>query len=172
MKQSSRSGKTLIEMVLIISVMSMVTMISANVMNSVMKAEGHSRESLVATTAHSDLSVRFRHDVHLASTAKLVEAEDRVTGVDLPQPSGETVRYRIQEDSFLRTVDADGTIVGRESYEVEFQSANFEMIANEIPQVAVTYSKPYRQSRQETPQRTYRVLATIGKDLRFTGGTR
>ncbi|MBD3672561.1 MAG: hypothetical protein HUJ26_03450 [Planctomycetaceae bacterium] len=171
MKSASRSGKTLIEMVLIVTVMGMVTTISATVMNSVMKAEGHSRDTLVATTAHSDLSVRFRHDAHAASSANLVKEDDRVTGVDLKQPSGETIHYRIEDGSFLRTIEADGSIVGRESYAVNFESASFETFASEIPQVVLIYSKPYRKSQEETPQRTYRVLAAIGKDLRFEGGT-
>jgi len=171
MKHASRSGKTLIEMVLIVTVMSAVAMMSAMVMNSVMRAEGHSRESLVATTAHSDLSVRFRHDAHVSSDATLLEEDGRVTGVELKQTSGETIRYQIAEDSFLRIVEADENVIQRDSYAVGFESASFETFASEMPQVVLTYSKPYRKTRQDTPQRTYRVLASIGKDQRFEGGT-
>ncbi|MDB4637634.1 hypothetical protein OAK47_01220 [Planctomycetaceae bacterium] len=167
MKGHRRDGKTLIEMLVVIHILGVVTVMCATIMASIMRIDGHNRTSLVNTTAHSDLSIRFRQDAHEASAVRIYQIDKELMGLEFSTGPETAVLYTSNEGRVLReAVDGD-TTTQRDQYPLGCETVIFAEAGENNSQIVLSYTKRKDRDHPDSPLRTFHMLAVRGKDLRF-----
>jgi|GEM_PF-2059044 len=166
-RHATREGKTLIEMLVVIAVLSMVTVMCATIMASIMRLDGKNRTSLVNTTAHSDLSIRFRQDAHAASSVRIYEIEEELMGLEFSTGPETSVLYTSNEGRVLREVVNEKTTTQRDQYPLGCETVTFAEAGEDNSQVVLSYTNRKDRDHPESPVRTLKIVAVRGKDLRF-----
>jgi type II secretory pathway pseudopilin PulG len=167
MKDHRRDGKTLIEMLVVILVLGVVTVMCATIMAAVMRIDGHNRTSLVNTTAHSDLSIRFRQDAHSSSAVRIYQIEKDLMGLEFSTGPETAVLYTSNEGRVLREAINGETTTQRDQYPLGCETVIFAEAGEKNAQVVLSYSKRKDREHTESPIRTFKIVAVRGKDLRF-----
>lgn len=91
----SRSGKTLLEILIVITISSMLLVMCTHTMTSVFRAGGAQSESVHRSSAFLRLADQFRNDVHAATRAVLNKSDEKRTELVLTEPEGERVVYEV-----------------------------------------------------------------------------
>lgn len=108
---SNRRGKTLIEMTVIISCLTVLLSLAATTMALVMKVERQVRGDLAQQTTLARLGSRFRADVHVAQTATSGDSS-----IELAMSAEQTIRYAAAEQGITREVVRDGQVEHRDAF--------------------------------------------------------
>ena len=108
---SIRHGKTLIEMTVIISCLSILLPLVATTMALVMKVERQVRGDLAQQTTLARLGSRFRTDVHTAQSATAGDAS-----IELVLSAERTIRYAAVEKGIRREVVHGGQVEHRDAF--------------------------------------------------------
>ncbi len=175
MKQS-RAGVSLIEIVIAMTVASVILSGGIGVIHMLLDIDRSSRHALELTTTVSRLSFVFRRDVH---AAKQVQAsandDDGPTRLRLQQPNGQSVTYEVHANRLVRT-QRDDTERGHQDEFIFPSGFQIGLDARQTPvRVSVsvrhaghdTSAGPMRSESPKRSPRSVRIEATLGRDYRF-----
>lgn len=105
-----RRGKTLIEMLLLISVLSVILATTAATLIALMKTDRQLRRDLDQQTTLARLGEKFRADAHSAASCQLGAA------CDLTLPDGRVVRYEVRSGQVVREVRQGEQVQHRDTF--------------------------------------------------------
>jgi type II secretory pathway pseudopilin PulG len=170
---ANRSGKSLIEMVVVMSVMSMVMLISVRTITLLMRADASGGKSLVAGTSLSRLAHQFRLDVHAAWDAQLVTPEESGEArLQLSLPESTIVEYRPFAEKILRTIRRGEKTTSREDFHLLRGENRFEISEDKIQIISLVHvrntAKSYEKSPVHEGEKEIRIEATRGRNHRYT----
>jgi len=158
MKCSLRTGKTLLEAVVIISIMSLIVGLAATSLATLFRLRQQMSRDSEQAAALARLGTRLRQDIH---EAVAVELNDDCS---LALADGRSIRYSYSAPSMVREVKRDETVVHRDRFLLP-RSASAEFSRNsDSPGKLVRLSiRPteVRTRRIEMP-RTTTIEAVVG----------
>lgn len=112
-------GVSLIELIVVMTVATVVMGVAVGVLYTLMRIEGTTREHLRLRTAQGRLGQQFRRDVHAAISFTTPDGEaggKTSGGWELQLAADRVVRYRVEEDKLVRTEAGGGDGEARESF--------------------------------------------------------
>jgi hypothetical protein len=163
-----RSGKSLIELVIVLTVLIAVMTPAARLMYTLMRSEREGIRGLAVSANMARLSRELRRDVHAALGAELVAPEgDAPARLRLRQADDRVVTYAPGTDRVTRTVaDEAGETSSREAFHLPDGAGTFEVSSE--PRLVVFTHKRSRTSESTSASEAIRVEAVPGRDHRFT----
>jgi class 3 adenylate cyclase len=154
---------SLIELMVVLSVMSVVMLTAAMTIGTLMRAEGRGATALSESLAVSEFADRLREDVHAASEAALDDAGRLVLAM------GDTrVQYEIAGMRLLRTAGADEP-TKRDAFRLPAEHARFE-VSPERKIVTLRIGGGPRDAKTPAPPGAARVLQIQALVARNKGG--
>lgn len=136
-----RTGFTLVETLVGISVSSVLMVVSLGVVHRVLNLEANSRDEIRVGRSLTRLSHDFRHDVQRAVAVEVEqEAELMLTLAD-----GSSISYHLTEEYLLRERHVDDAVTQRETYDLPRDAA-------------------VRITEQESPNR---LALSVSRDLKL-----
>lgn len=168
-----RSGKSLIELMVVIVVLSVVLTVTAQLLAAMMRADVRSRDAVAERTQRQRLTQQFRDDAHAAQSAELLDDRPDEPGIVFVFAAAEPVAYRAAGDRILRIVgEGDPERVADRlrlsSAEAQFAVDAEGRWAELILRPIVDESRPARGTRLDGETV---VRAGLGRDLRFRSST-
>jgi len=113
----NRRGTTLIEMLVIISVCSVVMGASGVLLHGMYRADKENRLQIANGSAIARLSLQFRRDAHAAGESELLmEANGKAAGLVFRGPFQPTIEYRQQGRAMVRTAKQGDKVVHLDSF--------------------------------------------------------
>lgn len=168
MTGTCRSGKTLIELVLIIALIGMVMTVAGKTMAIVLNKGRSGRDAFLANSDRSRFANDFRRDVNGAESAELSGDQDQADQqLDLSLPEDKMIEYRIQDDKLTRLERQGEQVLRREKYRIGFVAARFEIASGTPERVSLTATISHRPENSSALPRQLRIDAVTAKDLRF-----
>ncbi|MCH7686190.1 MAG: hypothetical protein IH899_05845 [Planctomycetes bacterium] len=169
----NRSGKSLIELVVVISVMSIVMVIAVRTITQLMRADASGGKSLVAGTSLARLAHQFRRDVHDADDAELLTAdENQSPRLQLSLPENTIAEYRPFAEKILRTIRRGEITISRETFHLPRGENRFEISEDETPIISLVHLRNTVESSEKSssraPEKEIRIEAIRGKNHRYT----
>ena len=160
----NRRGTTQIEMLVIISVCSVVMGASGVLLHGMYRAGKESRLAIEAGAAVARLSLQFRRDAHAAAEAKLLkEANDKAAGLAFRGPFQPTIEYRQQGRAIVRTAKQGDKVVHLDSFglpaETEF---SWTLDVGQPSVAAVRIARPTRRGTNLDAMFSQRIEAVVG----------
>lgn len=156
---TTRRGKTLIEMVVIVSCLSMLLPLIATTLVLVMKVERQVRADLAQQTILARLGSRFRTDAHTAASARLADS-----AIELSLPEERTIRYAAGDAGITREVLRGGNVEHRDAFRLP-SHARAELLlsdsgSGQLARIAIA-SKPLAPKRFEPAIRPATIEAAV-----------
>ena len=112
-----RRAVSLVELLVVMSACTVLLSISASLIHRAMHAESRSRSFYSVERNALRLSQQFRHDVHQAISATVIETlSDADAFLRLTTSEAETLEYRRRDGVVLRAIMQDGKDLSRETY--------------------------------------------------------
>lgn len=163
-----RNGKTLIELVSVMGVISIVLGLLGQTFAVMMQSEGSARRGVVSTLNLDRLATEFRNDIHAAERAELIpEAQ----GLSITLPDLTVIEYRTSEDAIRRSVLLEGEPESQEVYRLDESHNQFEIAEGATDVVTLIHSTGARldSTKETTNHRRHivRIAAVLGRDHRF-----
>jgi type II secretory pathway component PulJ len=179
-----RSGKSLIEMMIVMSLLSSILLLCGQMLMGMFRADTAQSAVAERTAAHLRLADRFRADVHSASEARLEPVGEGVTRKEqlvLSLPEGRTATYAAGT-TLTRTVKKGDQRVSFDAWPLASDAVQWEL-ANGSKKVILLLLTPLPKASQpatatgtaasdETAARStesVRIEATVGFDGRDAG---
>jgi prepilin-type N-terminal cleavage/methylation domain-containing protein len=165
-----RKAFTLVEMVVVMSIGTVLLTVSMVMLFALLKSEGSSRRHLEYCTVLNKLEEQFRCDVNQAVSTKVIPSDDvgMALELSLPEPEITLVIYRCEPKEISREEKEGDKVLRRESYNLPD-----DMIAS-IEQTPLGVGSVVKISIEEKPlldrkihYPTARIEAVLGKDHRF-----
>jgi prepilin-type N-terminal cleavage/methylation domain-containing protein len=160
----NRHGFTMIELLVVISVISVILPLAGSTIFFLLRAQSQSAEALRDAMATTQLSHTLRSDIHAARTAASSGADE----VSLEIDDARIIEYRCLPDGFVSRVVRRGTSVERrERFRVGDVRPRFKL-AQGGREVAVTISPRLRGGvplEDRTSAAGIRIAAMVGRDL-------
>ncbi|MBN2580409.1 MAG: type II secretion system protein [Pirellulales bacterium] len=162
----SARGFTLIEMLVIITIGSLLAGFAVVLLHGVLVAQKTAQQSQEHSTVFRRLADDFRRDVHAASESEVGAAALTLRGF-APPTGARRVRYEVHDHEILRVEDGENGAARRESYFLpKNHSATFrenaEPSARVIELVLTLPEKPSPKSWSAS-----NVEAVLGSDRRY-----
>ena len=157
-----RRGYSLVEMLVVMTCLSVLLAISTMLIRTLIRAEASGRREVDEHLGLSRLAEAFRRDVHAAVEAKRT-AEKATAGLDLVGPDG-TVRYRLDgDDAVIRSLGER-----RELYRIRRgTAAAFAVDPLDGRTFAAMSLRPTSGADSANgPLRPVRIRAELGRDRR------
>lgn len=148
---SRRRGTSLVESVVVISLVSLVLALSATMLIASFRAHERAvaREDLQRSFAR--LARRLRTDAHAASSAEMLPDKD-AAGVRLSLPEGRTIAYEAGRGEVVRTVRRDEAVEHRDVFALAGFDAKLSLApADQSAKQDAALVVVDFQSRQEHP---------------------
>ena len=169
---ANRSGKSLIELILVMSVMSMLMLIAVRTITLLMRADAAGGKSLVAGTSLARLAHQFRRDVHAAGDARLVTPEENGTPrLQLSLPENRIAEYRPFAENILRTIRRGEETTSRETFHLSCGENRFEISEEETPIISLVHVRKTTESYEKSPgpagEKEIRIEAIRGRNHRY-----
>lgn len=162
-----RRGKTLIEMMIVISIASVAIALATKTIAHLMRSDAQGRRALVAGMNGNRFARRFRRDVHAAASAELVQ-RDNNTILKLTQLDGTVNEYRPRADGVDVVTLRNEKTTARESFAL---SGTGEFKVEPGSPMSVVFTQTTRPDHSAAGStvgvKTRRIQAIRGKDLRF-----
>lgn len=112
-----RSGITLVEMLVVISICFLVSAASGVLLHGMYRADMESRSAIESHTTMASLSLQFRRDAHTAAAAEpLTDAKGKTVGLVLQKPGNPTIEYREQGRTIVRTAKQSDKVLHMDSF--------------------------------------------------------
>jgi type II secretory pathway component PulJ len=105
-----RSGKSLIEMLMLMSILSVILATTSATLIALMKTDRQLRRDLDQQTALARLAEKFRFDAHAATTCQVD------TACQFAQSDGRTVRYEAAGGRVVREIRRGDAVEHRDSF--------------------------------------------------------
>lgn len=166
MKQPPR-GFTLIEMVVVISVGSMVMGMAATTLALLMRAEGEGAESASVSVATTRLARSFRDDVRGAASA-VVDAPKMIR---LTQNDALSIQYEAEQALVRRTLRQGDSVTHRDEFHLLQGEVRFELTHDGQGAVLMHTNRPDSTTddlNEARPVRSLRIEAVLGRNHRYT----
>ncbi len=168
-----RSGKSLLELLVAISILSSLLALAGRTFAFLMRADARGRKSVVQSAGLSRLANRFRRDVRAAKSAELIAANNENSKrLRLTMPDGRFIEYRPEGNRVTAVVFDGKKIRGRERYLLGDGETRVEISGGPpeiVSLIRTTVPAPEKRSSAEAfPRRTVRIEAVRGRMLRFT----
>jgi len=110
-------GITLVELLVVLTLVSMIISAVATCLHSMYRADRRTRESMAARSTLDRLSLQFRADAHGAVDAEVKDqALEGTPTIAFSCPTGETIEYRFEGTRVQRIVRKDGQDVHRDAF--------------------------------------------------------
>lgn len=139
----NRSGKTLLEMMIVMTMLSSVLLICGQTLTAMFRAETKQAQAYRRMTAQCRLADRFRTDVHAATEARSIAGEGdaaRVRQVVLSMPDGRTVTFAAGPQ-VTRTVRKGDDRVAFDAWPLGAEEVRFE-VAEEGMRAILSFAVP------------------------------
>lgn len=176
-----RSGKSLIEMMIVMSLLSSILLLCGQMLMGMFRADTAQSAVAERTAAHLRLADRFRADVHAASEARLEPVGEGVTRKEqlvLSLPEGRTATYAAGT-TLTRTVKKGDQRVSFDAWPLASDAVRWELIEGG-KRVILSLLKPLPKASQSTaatgttatdesaagPTESVRIEATVAFDAR------
>ena len=168
----NRNGKTLIEMIAVMGIMSVIFGTLGQTFALMMRSESSARQGVVARMNLDRLASEFRNDVHAADRAALIaDGKPPAQALSLSMLNDTVVEYRIIENSVRRTVLRERKRESWDEYRMEAADHRFEIMRDQSRIVALVHSTgaPNDSDSQASAnrRRIVRIQAILGRDRRF-----
>lgn len=166
-----RTGKSLIELIVVIGVMSVAMGLAVRSMAVIMRSDAAGSRALQSSLALSRLAEQFRRDVHAAAEAELREAENGQTQfLRLRTAAGALIEYHPRRDHILRTTLSAGNVTTRESFHLQTRDHRIEISAESrlVSLILLPGAREIPGPAAGSPAaQAVHVEALRGRDLRF-----
>ena len=166
-QQPPRTGFTLVELMVVISILSIVTTLGITTITWLYSIEQTTEDRADTSANWSRLEQDFRNDVHAATKAELVPpSESGSLELRLEQPSETMVVYRATEEQVVREVKQSFATVARQNYHLPNGTVRFSQDPK-LPLIRVNYAFTRQPSTQApvpkfTPTQTHTIEALLG----------
>lgn len=158
-RRATRMGYSLIEMVLLMGGITVILVLCAGLLHTLLRLDRSGRDAMTDTATTARLARQFRQDVRASRDAKA--AED-AGSLELTCPDGPTVTYKRDGGLLRREEREGGEVRRREAYAAA--RVGPVTFAVDGPLVRLTLSR--RSGNPHAPARpALGVEATLGKDL-------
>jgi hypothetical protein len=174
-RRRPRSGSTLVEMLIVISVASVMLGVSVCTIHVLLEAEHEAARSVRFDTSVARLAQAFRGDMHASRQVELPASEPGKPIVLLATANDRQIRYELDAHLATRIETEGGRQVHREMYYFPQHSRmRFEcqpdhtLVLLEIDmQSARMATRPLASAANEGPIRRFTIEAALGRDNRF-----
>jgi type II secretory pathway component PulJ len=158
MNGSRRTGKTLLEAVVIISIMGLIIGMSATSLATLFRLKQQLTRDTEQAASLARLATRLRLDAHAASAVVV----DESCGLTLP--NGSAIQYSINAPSIVREVRRDGAVIHRDRFLLPQSAAAEFSREGESPSGLVRLSiRPIEVKTRKTEMpRTRTIEAVVG----------
>ena len=168
----NRHAKTLIEMLVVMTVMSTILLLCGRTIALMMRAEANGARSLLEGVTLTRFGHSFRRDVHSAvEVAVNPEEQESPVHLLLQQPGEAVIRYVLKKNQIERIHLQEDKVQSKELFRFPTGAVRFEQAENP-PLVSFVHLRSIsgatvraEGSRKETE---LRVEAVPGRDHRFT----
>ena len=164
----NRTGKSLIEVLIVLSIASLVFTLSAQTFARLMRADKAARHSLVARSNLTRLAKAFRQDVNSATNATTADDAKQLT---LQQQNGIRIEYRAENETVTRQTLQGETRLSRDEFKLADSDNHFEIVAGPPKVVVLVHQTGGYDQLPNAPAvdrpRTVKMEAVRGRDLRF-----
>jgi len=166
---NNRSAKSLIELMVVISVAFTMLAVAANSMHLLLDVERTSTASVVGTTNFSRLANLFRDDVHAGRSVSLIpEQNEQVSTLEIQMSDVQKTVYSIQDDRVVREVRHSQEVKHSDQFSLPAGTNIFKV---DGPNVSFVHRRNYSDSKRAqsstATSREIRVDAVVGRDHRF-----
>ena len=160
----NRRGYSLIEMVVVIGAVTVVLSLCGMILHGLLKLDKSGRAQLDDAATIGRISRQFRADVRDASSAEILKAGDKPSGLKIVR-DGATISYAVDGRRLIRVASTkDGKPRNRESYRVDrIGPVVFEAVP---PTVQLTFLRAPSEPKH-LPHPAIRIVGELGKDLRL-----
>ena len=170
---ANRSGKSLLELSLVIGLLSVVLTLATRTITFLMRADAAGRTALVSSTNFARLADRFRRDAHAAIKAELLADDNNgPQRLRLTQADGRVVEYHPQTGRVQVIVLRGKQRLSREVYRLNGGVTRFEITGDKQTLVSLVYETGGDASSERPGagrrRKTLRIDALRGKDHRFS----
>ena len=168
-----RHGYTLIDTVLIVSLMTVLLSFIGTLFHVLIRADRHARNQQAHSASIARLAGQLRDDVHSASSVQLlatVESESRPSELVLLRPDGNRILYRIDGSYIQRIVSSDEQTRHRDSFRLlSAMESKWQVLDGSRRQVVVldVYPSATSTSGEPASQPILQIRAMAGTDNRF-----
>ncbi|MEZ6117363.1 MAG: prepilin-type N-terminal cleavage/methylation domain-containing protein [Pirellulaceae bacterium] len=157
-KQFVRRGHTLTEVVIVISIMSMLLTMSVLLMTKLIHIDTAGRRTMTDSLVAGQLADQFRRDIHAVTEVDSILLSD--ASLDLLVSTKRTIRYQHQDGTVIRQVldtAVEPNVISRESYALSSADhVAWAMVTHHgVPFVQLTIIS------QERPDRPEKVLLHV-----------
>jgi type II secretory pathway pseudopilin PulG len=165
--RSTRNAKSLIEVVVVISIMAVIASTAARLIFVLFRAERTATHQTAESVALAQLAGAFRRDVHAAADARLAPAGGDGQALELDQPGGLQIRYLQDGPVLLRQERRGDDLLAQQRFRLRDRSFRF----GQPPDSAVVSlaCDPVRtELTTEVPAARVpvRIVAVVGRDYR------
>ena len=163
MRQRSR-GTTLVELLVVISVCSVIMSASGVLLHGMYRADKETRQAIAADASVARFSLQLRRDAHASDEVSLVtEASGKTGGIMFRAAGQPSTEYRWQGTEVVRTVKESDKTVHRDSFMFEpGTSVIWQLPPSGSPLVAVQISRLPRRGVKMDSILQQRIEAVIG----------
>lgn len=163
--QSKRGGYSLIQMLIVMSILGTVSVIAIRLMSTLLRVERQGIAHVTQLSSLSRLSRQFRADAHVARECKLLQPPE--TGVvRLTIDKDHSIVYDKHERGISRVEQKAGQVLRRDQFRLSGVALACEVPTDpeKIVTLVVGQSLP-DQSSQSTPSKNFRIDARLGRDV-------
>ncbi len=162
--RQDRRGTTLVELLVIISVCSVVMCASGVLLHSMYRADKESRLAIENGAAVARLSLQFRRDAHSVSQAELLnEPNGKAAGLAFRGPFQPTIEYRQQDRAIVRRAKQADKVVHMDSFGLPAGTELVWTLEQGRPSVAVIeMARPARRGVKLDAMLEQRIEASVG----------
>jgi type II secretory pathway component PulJ len=163
MRQQSR-GTTLVELLVVISVCSVVMSASGVLLHSIYRADKETRLAIATDASVARFSLQFRRDAHAADAASLLtNAGGKTTGIVFRRAGQPSIEYCWQGTDAVRSVKELDKVMHRDSFRFgPGTSVTWQLPSSGSPQVAVQISRVPRRGVKMDSLPQQRIETAIG----------
>jgi hypothetical protein len=165
-RSTLRRGVTIIETIVLMTGVAAMLGLAVILLQLLMKLDGDSRARFDAASSMARLARQFRHDVHAAGSARLVEPAARGLVLSVEPGPERTIEYRVKgDDRVIRVEMGKGAEARREAFSIP-RSHSIRLALDEDQGhtfASLTVDRMTARNRTDPPRR-YEILARVGKN--------
>jgi prepilin-type N-terminal cleavage/methylation domain-containing protein len=163
-----RSGFTLIEVLVVVSLMAVILPMAAGTIFFLLRAQSQSADGLRDAMGLTQFSHTFRTDVHASRSVHAGGSQTAPDGLVLELGDSRTIEYRAEPSGLVRRTERHGEVVERrEQFHVGAAPARFQVVDNGreaavtiVPRLSRAVAVPGHSSQPAG----IRIAATVGRD--------
>ena len=159
-----RRGYSLLELLLVVSIFSMVMVAVAFSLQVMYRMDRQLKEDFTYAQVVPRLSVQLRSDVHAARDVALLEVADEPPGVSLAMAAaGEVIEYRSEAGRVVRIWRRDDVELGREVFSLgKTSTSQWQKIETPSAMLELEIVRPRGKIKSEDARQVDRLVAAIG----------